>query len=247
MRLNPQHLIQLRSRNRNGALQAVRLQTLEKDINTYHGTKRVRRLPNIKLLMIPLPLARRQIINNREPPHNPPRLLLTNPICRLPNNDTNLALIVGRARELKIHKNLLAIRHNRREPLGEDDRVRRLVDYIRAVETRAVELPGVLGVVFAHAEHVAGCQRREDFDGGRGEGGAGARDVGAARFDHLVQRREGRPGFEAQWLDRLVRQVVVPDAGPEGLRFLVRDVVRQGGVWGGHFFGVVWRVGWGVG
>jgi hypothetical protein len=122
----------------------------DRGIKAYHRTKCIWRLPDIKLFMIPLPLPGRHIINNSISPDITHRIFLRNAIRRLPNNHTNLALIVGRLRELRVRVDLVAIGDDRGEPLGEDDWMRRLVYVVGAVETRAVELFCVLGVVLAY-------------------------------------------------------------------------------------------------
>jgi len=109
----------------------------------YHRTKRIRTLANIELLMIPLPLPRRDIIHNRISPHILHCLLLLHPIPYLPDNHTDLALIVGRLRELRMREDLLSVSDNARVPFGKDDGMRWLVHFIAAVETGAVEFASV--------------------------------------------------------------------------------------------------------
>lgn len=136
--------------------------------------------------MVPLSLPRSHIIHDRKPPHILHGLLFPYPKPWLPNHNSNLALIVHRLREPRVRKDILASRNNGSKPLSEDHRMRGRIDFIRAVETRAVEFLRVLGIVFAHAEDVAACEGGEDLHGREGEGMACGDDVGFADFDDLV-------------------------------------------------------------
>lgn len=85
-------------------------------------------------------------------------------------------------------------------PFSEDDRMRRYVYFIRAVEARAVELFRVLGIILAYAEDIAASQWREYLDINSRERSSCRGDLMASRFNDLIEVVDWRSGPEAQWL-----------------------------------------------
>ena len=71
------------------------------------------------------------------------------------DDDSNLTFIVDGLGESRMRVNILSSADDRGETLGEDDRVSRLINLVGAVETGAVKLFGMFGIVLAYAQHIS--------------------------------------------------------------------------------------------
>lgn len=117
----------------------------------YHRAESVRRLANVELLVIPLALSRGEVVDNGISPNVIHGLVLGYAVSVLPNDHTDLTLIVESLGKFIVREDVISVCDNGGKTLCEDDRMGWLILFVGAVKARLIELFGMLGIILSDA------------------------------------------------------------------------------------------------
>lgn len=106
------------------------VELLLRDGDGSHRAESIWAFPNIKLLMVPLPLPRSHIVDDGVTPHMIQSILLGDLEACFANDDSKFTFIIQSLRELWMRVDLVSIRDDGGETFGEDNWMCGLIDFV---------------------------------------------------------------------------------------------------------------------